>query len=169
MRLDAIPAGGRSEALEANAAERAAVAAMLGIQALERLEAEAELRRTGTNEVRARGRVRAAVVQACVVTDEPVPGQVDEPFDILFRPAPAGTPDEEVELSAGECDVVFYEGGAVDLAAAAADTLALALDPYPRAPGAEAALAEAGVKSEADLEAERRAASPFAVLKGGAA
>ena len=169
VRLDAIPAGGRNEVLEADAAARAALAEALGLQALDGLEAEAELKRTTGDELRARGRVWAEVIQACVVTDEPVRAHVDEAFDILFRPAPARAPDEEVELSAGECDVVFYEGGAVDLGAAAADTLALALDPYPRAPGAEAALAEAGVKSEADLEAERVAASPFAVLKGGAA
>lgn len=169
VRLDAIPAGGREEALEAGAGERAAVAATLGLVALDRLSAEAELRRSGADEVRAQGRVRARVVQACVVTDEPVPADLDEPFDILFRPSPTTAPDEEIELSAGECDVVFHEGGSLDLGAAAVDTLALALDPYPRAPGAEAALAAAGVKSEADLEAERRAASPFAVLKGGAA
>ena len=165
VRLEAIPSGGRDEALEAGAAERAAVAEALGLLALDGLSAEAELRRLGDDEVRARGRVRARVTQACAVTDESVPADLDEPFDILFRPAPAAAPDQEIELSAGECDVVFHEGGAVDLGAAAMDTLALALDPYPRAPGAEAALAEAGVKSEADLEAERGAASPFAVLK----
>ena len=37
---------------------------------------------------------------------------------------------------------------AIDLGAALADTLALALDPYPRSPSAEAALKEAGVLSE---------------------
>lgn len=169
MRLDAIPLGGRDEALEAGAAEREAVAKALGLLALDDLSAQAELRRIGGDEVRARGRIRARVAQACSVTDEPVPAELDEPFDIVFRPPPTHAPDEEIELGAGELDVVFHDGGAVDLGAAAVDTLALALDPYPRAPGAEAALAAAGVRSEADMEAERVAASPFAVLKGGAA
>ena len=73
-------------------------------------------------------------------------------------PAPAaGGPDEEIELGAQDCDVVFYDGGAIDLGGAIADTLALSLDPYPRSATADAALREAGVMSEEQ-------ASPFAVL-----
>ena len=45
----------------------------------------------------------------------------------------------------------------IDLGTAIGDTLALSLDPYPRSAGAEAALREAGVMSEAE-------ASPFAGL-----
>ena len=88
---------------------------------------------------------------------------VDEPFDILFMPEPAGRPEDEIELGQEDCDVVFHDGAAIDLGAAIADTLALALDPYPRSAGAEAALKEAGVITEEQ-------ASPFAALaklKGG--
>ena len=60
-------------------------------------------------------------------------------------------------LARGDCDVVFYDGGAIDLGGAIADTLALSLDPYPRSAGADAALREAGVMSEEQ-------ASPFAIL-----
>ena len=45
----------------------------------------------------------------------------------------------------------------IDLGGAIADTLALGLDPYPRSAGAEAALKQVGVMTEAQ-------ASPFAVL-----
>ena len=45
----------------------------------------------------------------------------------------------------------------IDLGAAIADTLGLAIDPYPRSAGADAALKEAGVLSEAE-------AGPFAAL-----
>ena len=72
-------------------------------------------------------------------------------------PAPTGTPDEEVELGAKDCDLVFHDGATIDLGAAVADTLALALDPYPRSAGAEAALKDAGVISEEE-------AGPFAAL-----
>jgi len=65
---------------------------------------------------------------------------------------------EEVELSEADCDVIGYEGGAIDLGEAVAETLALALDPFPRSPDADAALREAGVLSEED-------AGPFAALK----
>ena len=53
------------------------------------------------------------------------------------------------------------EGGAIDLGEAAAETMALALDPFPRAAGAEAALRAAGVLSEE----EARPANAFAALK----
>jgi len=53
--------------------------------------------------------------------------------------------------------VVFHDGAAIDLGSAIADTLSLALDPYPRSAGAEAALKEAGVLTEAE-------AGPFAAL-----
>ena len=53
------------------------------------------------------------------------------------------------------------EDGAIDLGEAAAETLLLALDPYPRAPNADAVLREAGVKPEGE---EEREPGPFAAL-----
>ena len=74
-------------------------------------------------------------------------------------PAPTGgKPDEEVELGAADLDTIFFDNGGIELGAALSDTLALALDPYPRSAGADAALKEAGVMSEEE-------ASPFAVLE----
>jgi hypothetical protein len=52
---------------------------------------------------------------------------------------------------------VFYDGGIIDLGSAIADTLALSLNPYPRSAGADAALKEAGILTEAE-------AGPFAAL-----
>ena len=75
----------------------------------------------------------------------------------------SGRPEEEIELGEEELDTIFYEGGSVDLGEAVAQSLALALDPYPRSPAAEAALREAGVASEEEARAQ---ASPFAALKG---
>jgi uncharacterized metal-binding protein YceD (DUF177 family) len=93
-----------------------------------------------------------------VVTSDPVAAHVDEPFDLVFLPSPeSGRPEEEVELGPADCDVVFYDGAVIDLGTAIADTLALSLDPYPRSAGADAALKEAGVMTEAE-------ASPFAAL-----
>ena len=58
-----------------------------------------------------------------------------------------------------ELDVVFYDGAAIDLGEAVAETLVLSLDPYPRAPGAGETLKAAGVKSEEE-------AGPFGALVG---
>jgi uncharacterized metal-binding protein YceD (DUF177 family) len=158
LRLDQIRDGDRLD-LVADDAERAAVAKRLGLGALSCLEAHAILSRNG-DIVRVRGRIAAALEQSCVVTNEPVPAHIDEPFELIFVPEPPpGQPDEEIELGGGDLDVVFHDGAQIDLGGAIADTLALSLDPYPRSAGAEAALREAGVMTEEQ-------ASPFAVLAG---
>ena len=134
LRLDQIRDGERLD-LVADDAERAAIAKRLQLPALERLEAHVAVTRTG-DVVRAEGRLIAAVEQSCVVTAEPVPARLDEPFAILFVPEPpSGGPDEEIELGEADCDTVFYDGAAIALGDAIADTLALAIDPYPRKDG----------------------------------
>lgn len=157
IALDTLGDAPRHVAIEANAVERAALVRRFGLLALDALAAEADLVRKGDS-VTATGRIHAAVAQSCVASGVPVPQAVDEPFEIVFRPPPADAgPDEEIELDESEMDVVFYEGGAIDLGEAAAETLALALDPYPRAPDAADALKAAGVKGEAE-------AGPFGAL-----
>ncbi|HVL78009.1 MAG TPA: DUF177 domain-containing protein [Sphingomicrobium sp.] len=156
LTLDQIRDGDRLD-LVAGEAERRAVAERLGLASLERLEAHAILARTG-DVVRATGRVQAALDQSCVVTGEPVAALVDQPFELMFVPEPGATDgDDEIEIGAQECDTIFHDGAAIDLGSAIADTLALSLDAYPRSAGADAALKEAGVLSEAE-------AGPFAAL-----
>lgn len=156
LRLDQIRDGERFD-LVADDAERQAVAERLGLWQLDRLEAHVTLSRVGPA-VRAEGRIAAALEQSCVVTNEPVTAHVDEPFALLFIPEPETIgPEEEIELGEEDCDVVFYNGAAIDLGSAVADTLALSIDPYPRSASAGAALKEAGVLTEEQ-------ASPFAAL-----
>lgn len=155
LKLDQIRDGERVE-LTADEAERRAIATRLLIPKLDRLDAHAVLSRTGDT-VRAKGRLLAALEQSCVVTGDPVAAHLDEPFDLMFICEPHADPDEEIELGEEDCDVIFHDGSAIDLGAAIADTLALSLDPYPRSAGAEAALKEAGVMTQAE-------ASPFAAL-----
>jgi uncharacterized metal-binding protein YceD (DUF177 family) len=163
IRIDTLGPGPRRVEIEANPEERAALAARFGLLAIDRLAAEAEVSRSGETVIAA-GRLDSAVVQSCVASGEPVPATVAEDFRIEFRPQPEAVgPDEEVELGEAELDVVFYDGVAIDFGEAVAETLSLALDPFPRSPAAEAALREAGVKSEEEARAET---SPFAVLKG---
>jgi uncharacterized metal-binding protein YceD (DUF177 family) len=153
VRIDTLGAGPRQIEIGANEEERAALARRFGIVEIERLSAEAELTRSGDHVVAA-GRLAAKVTQSCVATGESIPETVEEEFRIEFRPQPALTSaEEEIELSEGELDVVFYEGSAVDMGEAVAETLSLSLDPYPRAPNAEEALREAGVKSEGEAGA----------------
>jgi uncharacterized metal-binding protein YceD (DUF177 family) len=166
VRVNTLGSEARRLTIGAEEAERAALAERFGLVAVDRLGAEAELTRSGET-VRARGTLSAEVTQSCVATGVPVPEAVEEEFEIEFRPPPAGDPaDEEIELSEGELDVVFYTGSSVDLGEAVAETLSLALDPYPRAPDAEVALREAGVKSEDEAAAESSPFAGLAALKG---
>ncbi|GAA4008923.1 hypothetical protein GCM10022280_02120 [Sphingomonas swuensis] len=142
--------------LVADEAERAAIAERLRLLALERFEATVTIAREG-EEVRATGRLRAAVTQSCVASGEPVPAMVDEAVALIFRPEPKGTPDEEIDLQEADLDVIFHDGREIDLGTALADELSLALDPYPRSAAAEDALKEAGILSEEQ-------AGPFAAL-----
>ena len=161
-RLDALSGEPLGVRIEAGPEEREALAARFGLLAVGALAAEARLSRRGGT-VEADGRLSASVTQSCIATAEPVEATIEEPFRVEFRPPPETRPDEEVELDAQELDVIFYDAGAIDLGEAAAQTLALALDPYPRSPAAESALREAGVRSEDEARLE---ASPFAALKG---
>ena len=156
LSLDHVRDGDRLD-IVADEEERAAVADRLALLSLERLEAHAVLSRDGQR-IRATGRLKASLEQACVATGDPCPAHLDEPFDLAFVPEPSGVrAEEEVELGEADLDTVFHDGSAIDLGGAVIDTLALALDPYPRSAGAEAALKEAGVLTEEE-------ASPFAAL-----
>jgi uncharacterized metal-binding protein YceD (DUF177 family) len=108
----------------------------------------------------AKGQVGGDVVQACSVTGEPLPVTIDEPVSLRFVEE-FETEADEIELSEDVLDTMPIEGGAVDLGEAAAETLALALDPFPRGPNAAATLAAAGVVAEEDFQP----ANAFAELK----
>jgi|APTNR8051073442_1049403.scaffolds.fasta_scaffold15206_3 hypothetical protein len=143
MAIHDLPVAGRPFAIEANADERAALARLYQIRDLLRLQASGTVRpQAGGERIRLDGRLQAEVVQTCVVTLEPITSRIDAPLQRLYG-AEAG---EEWEEGAGaevfldlSCDLLTepLDGDTLDLGAAAAEQLALELDPYPRAPGAE--------------------------------
>ncbi len=147
--LDRIGAGEATESISADEHERARLTRRFHLIAIESLTATYKLRREG-DAVRASGHLSARVTQACVATGDPVPATVEEDFDLRFLPEPSGGGDE-VEIDADECDTVFYTGGAIDLGEAAAETVALALDPFPRSGRAAEVLKEAGVVGEDEV------------------
>jgi uncharacterized metal-binding protein YceD (DUF177 family) len=159
IRVDTLGASPRTLTIEAEPEERAALARRFGLQSLDRLEAEVSVHRAGAEPV-AEGRVRAELVQSCAVSDAPVPARIEEAFAVRFRTdTPAAAGEEEIELGEADLDVIFYDGALIDVGEAVAETLALAIDPYPRAPGAEEALKDAGVLGEGE-------AGPFGALAG---
>lgn len=154
-RLDALGIDRQVE-IEGDAAEREALAARFALQSLEALSATATFHPVAAG-IEAKGRMKAKAVQSCVITGEPVPAKIDLPFTIRFVAPDAAAVSEEIELDAEDCDVMEHDGSGIDLGEAIAQTLGLALDPYPRAPTADTRIKEVGILSEEE-------AGPFGAL-----
>lgn len=149
LRIDQIGEGELRQRIEADADERRRLMGRFQLLSLESLVADYALRRDAAGIV-ATGRLTAKVAQPCVASGEPVPESVDESFVLRFLPE-GSIEGDAAELDDSAMDTMFYAGAAIDLGEAAAETLALALDPYPRSPHAEEALRTAGVVREEDV------------------
>ncbi|GGD87468.1 metal-binding protein [Tsuneonella deserti] len=146
------PAPPERLAIEANEAERSALARRFDIVSVDSLSAEFEFEPEG-EAVLARGTMRADLVQLCAVSDENFPVRIQEPLILRFvREARAVDPEEEAELPADEPDEIEFGGDAFDLGEAVAQSLGLAIDPYAEGPNADAARREAGIAQEGEAE-----------------
>ena len=130
--ISRIGEGLRAE-VEANPAERVALSRRMRLLAIHALHCRFDLRRDVGDAIDAQGFLRARVRQTCVVSLEPFDADIAETFSVRF--VPAGTESDALDLDAA--DEIGYEGGALDLGEATSEQLALALDPFPRKPGAE--------------------------------
>ncbi len=159
-----VPTTGKAMVVDANAAEREALAGFLGVLSVESAKASLDFRREGER-IRVQGRVLAEVTQQCVLTLEPVTALIDEAVHLVFAPPEeaqaaaraAGLPDEHdlvdddgdldlhgVDPAAVNLDLLDdpdalpdpIVNGTIDAGAVMVETIAVALDPYPHAPGA---------------------------------
>jgi uncharacterized metal-binding protein YceD (DUF177 family) len=131
-----LRAEGETLELIASPAECAALARRLGLEAVASMGAVAHLVPAGAGVVEVTGAIRARLSQICVVSLDPFDQTLEVPLRLVFRP---GT---EADLAADQTidpeteDEVPYEGGRFDLGESVVETLALALDPWPRRPDA---------------------------------
>lgn len=132
LALAHVPAAGEALRLTAGPAERAALAARFDLLALHALAADLRLTPGLEGVVHVTGRLTAELEQGCGITLAPVRQSVAE--TIGWRLLPEG-----MEPSDGEDDPddIETEQGMADLGEALAQQLSLAIDPYPRTPGAE--------------------------------
>ncbi len=158
IRLNEIGDGTRERTIEATADECKALARRFRLIALDRLEAKLHVILEAKSWL-VTGTLTADLAQACVATGEPVPEHVEAPFSVRFVQDLDSPEAEEIELSDEDCDLIQLDGEKIDLGETVAQSLALNLDPYPRAPDADETLRKLGVLSEED-------AGPFAALKG---
>jgi uncharacterized metal-binding protein YceD (DUF177 family) len=161
VALDVIGAGGHKTGISADEAECAALAKRFGWTRINSLTANANLLARADG-VDALGTLNATIERACVASGDPVQETVEEAFAIHFvRRSEDAVAGDDIELDEDELDIVEFDGAAVDIGEAVAQTLALSVDPFPRSPAAEAKLRAAGVLAEGDV-----GSAAFAGLKG---
>lgn len=146
--------------LAPNTAERAAMAAELGLLELPSFSLKGELQPAGKSDFHLDARLEARVVQPCSVTLAPVATDLRERVKRSFVKDFVVPEADEVEIP--EDDSVDPLPEVIDMTAIALEALELALPLYPRAPGAElgeAVYAEPGTAPLKDVDLR-----PFAGL-----
>ncbi len=152
IEVSEVGAEGVSGLIEAGEADLKAIAARCGVPALDQLSGAFRVTPViGGADLRLD--LRAVAQRFCVVSLEPMTEKINEAIDIRFRRDVVE--DDEID----DVDEIIepLDGDAIDLGELLVQYVALALDPYPRKAGAEAAL---------DLYRDATSASPFAALKG---
>lgn len=149
--VDSIPPQGLDIEIEAGPLERAAIATRLAVPNVIRLKGAFALALTARG-VDVDATMDAAVTRECVASLEPFEEPIFETFRLSF--VREGAPPAEVEIDEETPEPL--EGDAIDLGEILIQQLSLAMDPYPRKPGA---------RSLATEYAPEAKVSPFAGLK----
>ncbi len=160
VRIDKLLPPGREMHIVPDAAGLTALTLVLQVAAVERFSATANVSpfRGG---VRVQGNLHARIVQPSIVTFAPVTQDIDEPIDRVFMPAsdkPRNLlPGAEIFVDLEDDVPDELDGPELDLTDLLIETIALAIDPYPRGPGES--LEAMGIKTDGEEF------SPFASLK----
>jgi uncharacterized metal-binding protein YceD (DUF177 family) len=160
LSVERVGPTGTEVVIEASAEERGALAERFGIPGIDALSARFVAKPWRRGGVELRGDIFAVVEQVSVVSLEPFTSELAESVVRYFQAetGPGHRPAVLSVQSLEEDEPDIIEGGSIDLGEIAAETLALALDPYPRIPGEEFQ----GGPEQPDAEQQRE--SPFAVL-----
>ena len=152
-----IPAGGLQRSREATHEECQAIAQALDILKVTSLSTSYRINAIAGDGYRLRGTIVAAVEQACVVSLEPVNGNVNAEYEVEFFPEIDLPADEEEAEILDAAEVELLENGAVPVGRIVYETLSASLNPYPRRPDAE-------FNWQDPKAAEPEKVSPFAAL-----
>ena len=155
VRLSEIGSAARTGKLTASEEERQKLAQRFDLPRINSLEASYTLEADGER-IGFTGLLESDVLQCCAITGEDFEVQLRENFDISFIPK-REIDEEEIELTEEDCDIVEFENAQLDLGEAIAQSLYLALDPFPRGPDADAVARKKGLQSEEE-------AGPFGAL-----
>jgi len=166
IKVGHIAANPVSVRLEADENERKALARRWSVLAVDAVTADLHVGRWKRDGVRVKGKVEAAITQACVITLEPVASTIAETIDALF--VPEGSRLARFDTAEDGAMIVdpegpdapeTFQGDSIDLGAVCEEFIILAIDPYPRVPGAT--LVTDGEYAQNDVETS----SAFSALR----
>jgi len=156
--VEDIPATGLTVERTADLEERLALAAALDLLGVPLLEARYQITPQSLNRYTLTGELKAILEQTCVVTLEPVRSEIAETFVATYWPAEAMPEPAKGQVALnGEPDPEAIVGGSIDVGRIVFESLAAAIDPFPRQPGA---VFEGPLSTPQGQKRE----SPFAVL-----
>ena len=138
--LDRMGTNGTAVDIVASEGERAALAKRFGFLGLPAFTARVTVDRRIGGQVVVEGRLRGKIVQACVLTLDPVNQELDDAFRVVFKKDLADERDPEsgeAVLSAHVDSPEPLSGNLLDVGEIVAEQLSLLAEPYPRRPGAK--------------------------------
>ena len=138
--LDRMGSTGAALDIVASDSERAALAKRFGFLGVPAFSARVTVDRRPGGQIMVEGRMRGRIVQACVLTLDPVTQELDDTFRIVFKKDLADERDPEsgeAVLSAQADAPEPLSGNLLDIGEIVAEQLSLAAEPYPRRPGAK--------------------------------
>lgn len=138
--VDRMGPTGTALEIVASDSERAALAKRFGFLGLPAFSARVTIDRRPGGQVVVEGRLRGKIVQACILTLDPVTQDLDEAFRVVFKQGLAEEKDPESgeALVSAQADAPEpLPGNMLDVGEIVAEQLSLAADPYPRKHGAK--------------------------------
>lgn len=147
-----LPQNGMPLTLKASEKELKALAEAHDLISVQSFAADLLVKKWRKDGVKITGRVAADITQSCVVTLEPLDARVESEIDAVFvqegskLARPPLSPNGEIVIDYEGADIPeTFSGDAIDAGALAEEFFGLAIDPYPRKPGAalETALEDA--------------------------
>jgi len=138
--LDRTGPGGTALEITPSDSERAALAKRFGFLGLPAFSARVTVDRRPGAQVVVEGRLRGRIVQACVLTLDPVIQDLDDTFRLVFKQGMADDLDPESGEAVLNSQADAPEpltGNMLDVGEIVAEQLSLAAEPYPRRPGAK--------------------------------
>lgn len=138
-----LPRKGVAVVVDADPAQRERLAALHGLLSVDSYRADLVVTPWKRNGIKVSGRVTARIVQACVVTLDPIEAEIDEAVEGLFLPEGSKLGRQGFELGGeilldaeGPDAPELFSGDTIDAGALAEEYFGLAIDPYPRSANA---------------------------------